>query len=233
MRRIPLTPWLEHLRQHLPLARSGNDPEGVHQVRVAVRRLRVWLELGGYKTLEPDLAWLVRGAGGVRDLEVLLGSPDLPKAFRGWAEGRLEEARGQLVPMLDSGRLEGVLQALDNLPALEPQAATKRLERFARRVGRRKSGWEREGSLESLHALRRALRGLRYAREWLELDTGAVKELQECFGQVGDYSFILEHLDAFEADGGRVGAAYRRRLVGRLEDALQAARRVWAKTLGT
>ncbi|HEU4743256.1 MAG TPA: CHAD domain-containing protein, partial [Meiothermus sp.] len=63
---IAPTRWLLHLENHLPVARKGADPEGVHQVRVAGRRLRVWLELGGYQVLHDDLRWLVRGAGKVR-----------------------------------------------------------------------------------------------------------------------------------------------------------------------
>jgi CHAD domain-containing protein len=39
--------WVAHLGAHLPLALSGEDPEGVHQVRVAGRRLRAYLDLLG------------------------------------------------------------------------------------------------------------------------------------------------------------------------------------------
>jgi CHAD domain-containing protein len=224
---IPLTPWLEHLHDHLPIARSGTDPEGVHQLRVAIRRLRVWLELAGYKTLEADLAWLVQGAGAVRDLEVLLGHSGLPKAFRRWAEERLGEARAQFVPMLDSARLEGLLQALSNLPPLAEKIALTRLERLEQRVKRRETEWQQLDTLEALHALRRALRKLRYAREWLELDTGAIKELQESFGRVGDWSFILGYVALFKVAGGRVSPAYEYGLQGRLEIGLQAARQAW------
>lgn len=227
MARIPLTPWLEHLRLHLSIARAGSDPEGVHQMRVAVRRLRVWLELGGYKTLEPDLAWLVRGANAVRDLEVLLGQSGLPRALHTWAEGKLKEARAQFVPMLDSGRLAGLLQALDNLPALPQKAALDRLERFKQRVERNEAAWQQHNTLEALHALRRALRRLRYAREWLELDTEAIKELQESFGQVGDWSFILGYVAAFKATGGKIPLAYQQRLRLQLELAQQQADFSW------
>jgi CHAD domain-containing protein len=40
---------------HLPLALSGEDPEGVHQVRVAGRRLRAYLDLLGFRVLKDDL----------------------------------------------------------------------------------------------------------------------------------------------------------------------------------
>ena len=39
---ISVAPWLEHLERHLPVARLGGDPEGVHHLRVAAQRLRTW-----------------------------------------------------------------------------------------------------------------------------------------------------------------------------------------------
>jgi CHAD domain-containing protein len=227
MSAIDLKPWLQHLLEHLPMAREGQDPEGVHQVRVAVRRLRVWLQLAGMRLLEDDLAWLVRAAGQVRDLEVLLQHPSLPKAFRVWAKTQTKQARAELVPLLDSPRLAGLLLALSILPPLDKKMAEPRLERFMRQVERRSQVWRSEDNIEALHALRRSLRRLRYAREWLGLDSDAVKALQEIFGQVGDLSFTLNYLAAFEAQGGRTPPRYRKQLEASLAQALEAAKQAW------
>lgn len=224
---IAIDRWLQHLVQHLPIARAGCDPEGVHQVRVAVRRLRVWLRLAGLRVLEDDLAWLVRAAGEVRDLEVLLQQPDLPKAFREWAISRLERARIAFVPLLDSPRLAGLLRALAHLPPTDKELAQSQLKRFTRQVERKAQAWRSLDSVESLHALRRALRRLRYAREWLGQDSQAVKELQEVFGQVGDLSFTLGYMTAYEAEGGRSLGAYKEQLEAQLAEALEAARAAW------
>lgn len=229
MNNIPLTPWLEHLVQHLPIARQGTDPEGIHQLRVAGRRLRVWLELGGYATLESDLAWLVRGAGTVRDLEVLLGDSGWPTGFRKWALGQLKQARAGFVPLLDGARLTGLLQALGNLSPLKHDLATQQLKRFKRRVRQREQQWQLQDDLESLHALRRALRKLRYAREWLELDSEAIKTLQDQFGQIGDLSFRLRYVRQFGASGGTVPPQYTDRLESQLGQALKQARSDWAR----
>lgn len=223
---ISLVPWLEHLETHLPVAKAGADPKGVHQVRVAGRRLRVWLELAGLRVLEDDLAWLVRGAGKVRDLEVLLGYPRLPQPFRKWATERLVEARAELVPMLESPRLKGLLRALPTLPPLEG-ATEARLQGFVRRVERRAREWEQHDQFQQLHALRRALRKLRYAREWLGLPTEAIKELQDALGAVGDITFILNYLAMFEGNGNKAPAQLRARLKARLEETLKTAKDVW------
>ncbi|MCX7782764.1 MAG: CHAD domain-containing protein [Meiothermus sp.] len=227
MSAMGLKRWLQHLLDHLPIAREGQDPEGVHQVRVAVRRLRVWLRLAGMRVLEDDLAWLVRAAGQVRDLEVLLQHPNLPKAFRTWAELRLKQARTAFVPLLDSPRLAGLLQALSTLPPLDEKVAESRLARFVQQVERRAQEWRSEDSIEHLHALRRALRRLRYAREWLEQDSDNVKALQEIFGQVGDLSFTLNYLAAFEAEGGQAPVRYRKQLEANLARALEATKQAW------
>ncbi|GIW32099.1 MAG: hypothetical protein KatS3mg071_2273 [Meiothermus sp.] len=227
MSTIGLDRWLQHLQEHLPIAQEGRDPEGVHQVRVAVRRLRVWLRLAGLRVLEDDLAWLVRSAGEVRDLEVLLLNNHLPEAFRRWAASRLKEARAAFVPLLDSPRLAGLLQALSNLPPLDEASAQTRLKRFVRQVERKAEEWQSQESLEHLHALRRALRRLRYAREWLGQDSQPIKLLQEAFGRVGDLSFTLRYLAAYESEGGRGVAVYKRQLEAQLQGALEAAREAW------
>jgi len=70
---------VKRLMLHDPAARMG-DEEGVHQMRVAIRRLRSHLRT--FKSLvQPDWAqglvnsvrWLGRPLGGVRDLDVLRG----------------------------------------------------------------------------------------------------------------------------------------------------------------
>jgi len=61
-----------------PVARQGEDVEGVHQARVATRRLRSHLSTfadvlrtGPTERLSKDLRWLGRTLGSVRDLDVL------------------------------------------------------------------------------------------------------------------------------------------------------------------
>ncbi|HEU4743404.1 MAG TPA: CHAD domain-containing protein, partial [Meiothermus sp.] len=209
-------------------ARKGADPEGVHQVRVAGRRLRVWLELGGYQVLHDDLRWLVRGAGKVRDLEVMLQNP-LPKSFAAWLAEELEAAREELTPMLDSPRLIGLTRALHHLPPLPIPEAEKRLERFERRVQKREAAWNATETFEDLHALRRALRRLRYAREYLEQDVEDLKALQEALGRLNDADVALHHLDEFEGSGGRAAPSYRKSLETQREKGLAAAHELLAK----
>ncbi len=68
---------LLHLRANEPVVRSGHSPEGVHQVRVAVRRLRS--ALTAFRTILPstqrrrishDLRWIAHRLGNAREWDV-------------------------------------------------------------------------------------------------------------------------------------------------------------------
>jgi CHAD domain-containing protein len=59
--------------------RSGTDPEDLHQMRVAVRRIRSVLKLSGAllgpmaEPVRAELGWLGQSLGDVRDYDVLIG----------------------------------------------------------------------------------------------------------------------------------------------------------------
>ena len=220
--------WLAHLEAHLPLALSGEDPEGVHQVRVAGRRLRAYLDLLGFRVLKDDLRFLVRQAGRVRDLEVALGK-DLPQGFREHLEAELGEARRSLVTLLRSPWVGALLRALRHLPPLDEKRAGKRLKRLEARLEERRARLEAQPTLENLHAFRRALRRVRYAKEFLGLSSKREKALQEVLGEVNDLKVLKDLLEAYLH--GREDLEARSYLEG-LEGALEEARRRVLEELG-
>ncbi len=72
-----LASCLEQILANQAPAHRGDDVEGVHQMRVGVRRLRSALRLfrpalpaGALRSIEKDLRWLGRELGAVRDLDV-------------------------------------------------------------------------------------------------------------------------------------------------------------------
>ncbi|WP_257166788.1 CYTH and CHAD domain-containing protein [Bradyrhizobium sp. SRS-191] len=76
---IVLRGSLHHLLQALPAAEDGGDPEGVHQLRVALRRLRAALHImrplgssAALDGLETDARWLAQNLSAARDLDVFL-----------------------------------------------------------------------------------------------------------------------------------------------------------------
>ncbi len=137
--RIAIGADVARLIQHDPIARVGVDPEGVHQARVATRRLRS--QLGtfapvltrrGTEPLIDDLRWLGRRLGAVRDADVLLDR--LTNCVRGFDPrerdealallGHLEAQRTQkfeaLGEVLRRGRYRRLLRGLAGLVADPP-----------------------------------------------------------------------------------------------------------------
>jgi CHAD domain-containing protein len=74
-----LAECIASLLHHDPLVRTSDDPEAIHQARVATRKLRSHLRTFGplldaewTDPLRSELGWLAMGLGAVRDREVLL-----------------------------------------------------------------------------------------------------------------------------------------------------------------
>jgi inorganic triphosphatase YgiF len=126
---------LAHVLVNLAPARLGRDAEGVHQMRVGVRRLRSALRLfrpalpaDAVRPLEGELRWLGRELGAVRDLDVfVVGLLDPLHARRPGDKGleRLREAaqalraeqQEQLRRTLDSTRFTRLALALGRFVA--------------------------------------------------------------------------------------------------------------------
>lgn len=139
----PSAPPIEHLRAllriqltlilaHDPGTRLGSEPEELHRMRVATRRLRAYLKTvrsilvpDWVEQVSDELAWLGRTLGPVRDLDVLLGHLDKEcgglrlaerRAFEGLAD-RLQQqrlaARVTLLQALESDRYLALLERLE------------------------------------------------------------------------------------------------------------------------
>jgi triphosphatase len=80
---------LYHLLQSLPAAEDGRDAEGIHQLRVALRRLRAAFDLmrsagplSRLETLRSEAKWLAQGLSAARDWDIFRKStlPDIASA---------------------------------------------------------------------------------------------------------------------------------------------------------
>jgi CHAD domain-containing protein len=87
--------------------------------------------------------------------------------------------------------------ALGLLPPVDPDRARRVLPRLARRALALGDELQRApNDVEGFHALRRSVRNLRYAVEWLDEKTGGFKEFQDVSGRAADLSSALLLLDA-------------------------------------
>ena len=182
------------LIRHDPVMRLDADPEGVHQARVATRRLRSDLQTFGSlvdptwtSSLREELRWLASLLGAVRDGDVLLErlrgrSGELPESDQPSAAlvlATLEAARDQThAELLAALRGDRYVELLDrlvaaaNAPALLPAAdapSREVLPGLARRPWRSLERCVRAlGSSptdEELHDIRIRTKRARYAAE--------------------------------------------------------------------
>jgi CHAD domain-containing protein len=200
---------------HDPGTRLGTNPEDLHQMRVATRRLRAFLRAG--RELLPawadpvreELGWLGGSLGPVRDLDVLIEhlTPEV-ESFGDDAPAGLtllralkrerRNARRKLLSVLESERyfalldvLERPIATLGGGPTLEEihAAEHRRLRKVVRELGP-------ESRDEDLHAARIKVKRARYAAELVGADSyvKAAKGLQDVLGEHQDAVVAEERL---------------------------------------
>lgn len=178
----------ERLLRHRAGTREGSDPEALHDMRVATRRLRAAIRAFGdavppkrKERLRKDLRWLGRRLGGVRDLDVLLlrfeGGGKGLAPLRTALEREREKARERMLRALDSRRFSRILSEIgraargegrapvaSRAPANERAAATARAA--AARLLRKGDAALADPTAERLHATRICGKRLRYLLEF-------------------------------------------------------------------
>jgi CHAD domain-containing protein len=174
-----------------PGARLALDPEYVHNMRVATRRMRAALRMFRKAFLKEDrarlnaeLRWLAKALGAVRDADVYIDAVPAFLSYIDWTaldfafyirelETRRRAAQRDLLAALDSPRYAALKARIESFIA-EPRFSDARidlrdvaaagLERFSQEVLQTGDSVRTE---EDLHALRIAMKRLRYAVESL------------------------------------------------------------------
>ncbi len=180
-------------QRHEPAARLGDDPEEMHELRVAGRRLdavlrqfRRWLPESA-RAIRKPLKKVLRAFGEVRDLDVALH--ELARFSRGWGPDERQDiaplqhlwaserdrARSRMLRLVDSVAVQGELAALTALlsatpsPSPAPAALSARnqapglLRRRYRKMHRAAVRLSAESSARDHHRLRSHVKNLRYA----------------------------------------------------------------------
>ena len=181
------------LLRHDAGVRTGEEPEAVHQARVATRRMRSdintfrdVLEAEAVRRLRTELKWLGGLLGEVRDTDVLIARlGHRLKEVEGPAAGRKglldslvtrrEEARRKLLLAMRGGRYARLLQALVEVAQAPPLKVRGDQPAAAVLPGLAAAPWKalvrsvqklpKHPADEQLHAVRIAAKRARYAAE--------------------------------------------------------------------
>jgi CHAD domain-containing protein len=214
---------LARMLAHDPGARTGDDPEDVHQLRVATRRLRAFLR-GARELVDPEWADDVRARaavlgealGAVRDLDVLVDRlradvTELEPADRRDARPLLRKlqreratARRRLLATLNDAAYFVLLDVLEAGPpqheAREDDPTLAGLwRRELKRLERAMEPLRPDSPSEELHAARLKAKRARYAAELAEPELG--KRGRRFVERAKDLQDVLgEHQDSTVAE---------------------------------
>jgi CHAD domain-containing protein len=202
--------------------RSGGDPEDLHQLRVAVRRLRSILRTAessldrrGAESLQTELSWLAGETGPARDLDVML------PVLREEAAELEDDDREALAPVLGNiavareiaaeraqqavatERYRGLLATVELAADSLPQNGSSPLEGAARnefkRLKRAMAKVAEDPTDQAIHKARIKGKRARYAAELLEPELG--KPAAQLISATKQFQDVAgEHHDAVIAE---------------------------------
>lgn len=222
--RVRIDRQVRTLVEHEAVAKVGEDPEGVHQMRVAVRRLRAALKAVApspeLDTLQQELRWLGSVLGRIRDLDVMLDhlrgqAADLSVVERSAAERLLSglvadrrRARRRMVETFRMARYSNLLHSLADLvrselptvvPDGEGSALLEVIARPHRKLRNDALALGDDPPDDDLHALRIRGKRLRYAAE-LAAPAGG-KPVRRLISATRTFQEVLgDHQDAVTAE---------------------------------
>jgi CHAD domain-containing protein len=224
--RAKLDREIRALLAHESGTRSGADPEDLHQMRVALRRMRSVLKLSGTlvgdgaEPVRAELGWLGQSLGEVRDYDVLIGHlREVIAEFevRDQAPGRRlvsrfvterATAKRRLTRALSSARYSTLLQEVSLLTrereaaaaaAEQPHDLIAGLAKPHRKLAKAVRALPADPPDDDLHALRIHGKKLRYAAELAQ--TSAKKKqaarIKNLLKATKDFQTVLgDHQDA-------------------------------------
>ena len=204
---------------HEPGVRLGEDPEELHDMRVATRRLRAALKLYSdflpkrSERYERDLRWVAGALGEVRDLDVHLQglceessrNGEVLEQVIALLRDRRVEARRRMLEALDSNRYERLLASFSatlrrgrNPGPTDPilEAAPDLLRDRYKKVRKAANTLSEDSPPEHYHELRKKGKRLRYALEPLQEIYGKsaqkmVKLLKKAQDDLGDHQDLI------------------------------------------
>jgi CHAD domain-containing protein len=230
----PADPAVHHVRAKLdreirallayePGTRSGADPEDLHQMRVALRRMRSVLKLSGAlvgdgaEPVRAELGWLGQSLGEVRDHDVLIGHlREVIADFevRDQAAGRRlvsrfvterAAAKRRLTRALSSARYSTLLREVSLLTRSSaevpdgPHDLVTGLAKPHRKLAKAVRALPADPPDDDLHALRIHGKKLRYAAELAQTSAKKkrAKRIKKLIKATRDFQTVLgDHQDA-------------------------------------
>jgi triphosphatase len=194
-----VTTCLKHFRMNEPLFIQERDAEALHQLRVAIRRLRtaLWMfkpvvDGPEHERINDRLRTFTRELGAARNIDVILASMTANDPARPQLERDRRQLYGRILRKLETARFRGfILDILCWINAGEWRQgsrpgkplmpfARKRLDRLWRQIKDRGAELRQLSEIQR-HHLRIDSKKMRYALEFLGQPRGAAGKTQRDF----------------------------------------------------
>lgn len=238
--------------RHDPGTRVGDDPEDLHQHRVAIRKLRSLLQSADMlepvwaASLRAELEWIGDALNPVRDLDVMIpyfrqdtrllppGDPAFVEIFLDHLKAQREVARARMLEALDDPRYVALLDTLEAATvSLVVRAVDASLEEVAaRRFDKLRKAVKALPEVpedEDLHRVRRLAKKARYTADLVK-PTGGKRVAAYIDALKGLQDVLGDFQDAVVAEGRVVdflpeaGSSRQAFALGRMAE-LQAAKK--------
>lgn len=188
--------WRTRFEDQLAVLPAEPTAEQWHQLRDSLGRLAAWLRMAGQRPLRDRVKTLRRAIGEIRDIDIARGRLDSSASAALFSRLGSERDRkaATLVHRLAAPSTGKLLRDLQETPPLNYEAAVDASRRMARRAWKAGRRFVNEPAPATAHRLRRRLRELRFAREWLRQETAPLRPLVRRLGRLNDRLLVWEVL---------------------------------------
>ena len=183
---------LNQIKSSETAVRLALYPEAVHDMRVAIRKLRLALkifkEIYPAKQIEGELKSLNKILGIKRNLDVFLTLFPLSNDYQDLIMARMDKAQNQILKKLNSKSYATLIKSIEQLKPIKKKLSIKLSKKVIKKQLDLVSnlGLSIHFGVEdkALHKLRIAIRKLRYSYEFFDfIFCSKIKKLQELLGE--------------------------------------------------
>jgi hypothetical protein len=207
-------------------ARARGDEESIHELRKTAARLRCFCETAGQGVVAADLRWFRRAASDLRDMDIVLDM-EPPAALADWLRRERERKLTRFRRTLRRDRVDALRSELARLPDIRKRDARDAAEQTKARARERGAELGPGSEPHELHALRRALRRLRFQRQWIGRGTKRIEKLLDALGELNDLATARRLADQCPARA-KLGA-WRSELDAKIRAAAQRGADLWER----
>jgi CHAD domain-containing protein len=218
-----LNPLIDDLNKSAQSIVEASSEEGIHLIRVTLRKIRAWvglcqsqLKIEQIASIKASVRWISDMTGPARDADVQLAKSlrtdtKLPKVAKDKLMKQQKEAYAFIINELRTEKfsefasmLDSIAQQIGQDDTLSPEDISARVAKLTKKSLKFGDDLNAGSSDEEFHCVRKRLKKLRYTLGFqiyinsdkrLKKTEKALKQIQEYLGDFQDLSVLAKELD--------------------------------------